>query len=166
MAVTEAEDLRFDLRGLLTAFESVPPIEAVEVLAAELARMLDATEVSLLVANFSGTAAVRMSHANASQSGATDGANERTESLTLEDSPHHRVLKTQERHVEPHGGGWRVLVPITERGDAMGMLARNLLATTGGNLRDDATVLCVDWFGPRGVRNATGGASVDRATND
>lgn len=45
-------------------------------------------------------------------------------------------------------------------------LARNLLATTGGNLRDDATVLCIDWLGPRGVRNATGGASVDRATSN
>ena len=35
---------------------------------------------------------------------------------------HHRVLRSQEQHVEPHGGGWRVLVPITERGDAMGIL--------------------------------------------
>ena len=37
-------------------------------------------------------------------------------------------------------------------------------AAPGGNLRDDATVLCIDWFGPRWVRNATGGASDDRAT--
>ena len=43
-------------------------------------------------------------------------------------------------------------------------LARNLLAATGGELRDDATVLCLDWYGPGGVRNATGGASLDRAT--
>jgi len=43
-------------------------------------------------------------------------------------------------------------------------LARNLLAATGGHLQDDATVLCIDWYGPHGVRNATGGASVDRAT--
>lgn len=43
-------------------------------------------------------------------------------------------------------------------------LARNLLAATGGDLRDDATALCIDGYGPRGVRNATGGASLDRAT--
>ena len=80
MAVTDADDVRLDLRGLLAAVEAAPPVEAVDVLAAELARMLDATEVRLLIANLSGTAAVRMSHATASQGGVTDGANERTES--------------------------------------------------------------------------------------
>ena len=44
-------------------------------------------------------------------------------------------------------------------------LARNLLAATGGDLHDDATVLCIDWYGRHGVRNATGGASLDRATS-
>lgn len=118
----DGDDVRMDLRGLLAAVEAAPPVEAIDVLATELARMLDATEVSLLVANLSGTAAVRMSHATAGQEGLRDGANERTEPLALGDSVHHRVLKSQEHHVEPYGGGWRVLVPITERGDAMGIL--------------------------------------------
>lgn len=122
MAVTDADDVRLDLRSLLAAVEAAPPVEAVDVLAAELARMLDATEVSLLIANLSGTAAVRMSHATPGHGGVTDGANERTESLPLDDSVHHRVLRSQEQHVEPHCDGWRVLVPITERGDAMGIL--------------------------------------------
>jgi serine phosphatase RsbU (regulator of sigma subunit) len=43
-------------------------------------------------------------------------------------------------------------------------LADNVLHVTGGNLRDDATVLCIDWYGPKGERNATGGASRERAT--
>ena len=120
--MTAADNGQLDFRSLLAAVEAAPPVEAVDVLAVELARLLDATEVSLLIANLSGTAAVRMSHATASQDGLTDGANERAESLTLDDSVHHRVLRTQEQHVEPHGGGWRVLVPITERGDAMGLL--------------------------------------------
>jgi len=84
--------------------------------------MLDATEVSLLIANHSGTAAVRMSHILASQDGLTDGGNERTEALTLDDSVHQQVLTSQKQHVEPFAYGWRILVPITERGDAMGML--------------------------------------------
>ncbi len=120
--MTAADNGQLDFRSLLAAVEAAPPVEAVDVLAVELARLLDATKVSLLIANLSGTAAVRMSHATASQGGLTDGANERAESLTLDDSVHHRVLRTQEQHVEPHGGGWRVLVPITERGDAMGLL--------------------------------------------
>ena len=122
MAVADADDVRLDLRGLLAAVETAPPVEAVDALAAELARVLDATEVSLLVANLSGTAAVRMSHVTASEGGMRNGRNERAESLPLDGSVHHRVLTSQEQHVEPHGGGWRVLVPVTERGDAIGIL--------------------------------------------
>lgn len=120
--MTGADGDRLDLRRLLAAVEAAPPVEAVDVLAVELARLLDATEVSLLIANLSGSAAVRMAHVTAGQGGLTDGTDDRMESLTLENSVHHLVLKSQEQHVEPHGSGWRVLVPITERGDAMGML--------------------------------------------
>ena len=119
--MTDADNNELDLRSLLAAVEAAPPVEAVDVLAVELARLLDATEVSLLIANLSGTAAVRMSHATATRV-ASDGSNERAESLTLDGSVHHRVLRTQEQHVEPHGGGWRVLAPVTERGDAIGLL--------------------------------------------
>ena len=44
-------------------------------------------------------------------------------------------------------------------------LAGQVLAATGGQLRDDATVLCIDWYGPGAVRQAAGGASRDRATS-
>ena len=44
-------------------------------------------------------------------------------------------------------------------------LARNVLDATGGKLRDDATALCIDWYGPGGNRNALGGASQTRATS-
>jgi serine phosphatase RsbU (regulator of sigma subunit) len=43
-------------------------------------------------------------------------------------------------------------------------LARAVLAATGGRLRDDATVLCVDFYGPAGRRDATAGASQARVT--
>jgi serine phosphatase RsbU (regulator of sigma subunit) len=43
-------------------------------------------------------------------------------------------------------------------------LARNVLEATGGQLRDDATVLCLDWYGHAGLRDATGGASSARVT--
>ena len=112
----------FDLRGLLAAVESAPPVEAVDVLAAELARMLDATEVSLLVANMSGTAAVRMSHVTTRAGRPSPAGNERAESLPLDGSVHHQVLTSQEQHVEAHDDGWRVLLPVTERGDALGIL--------------------------------------------
>jgi serine phosphatase RsbU (regulator of sigma subunit) len=43
-------------------------------------------------------------------------------------------------------------------------LAANVLDATEGNLRDDATVVCLDWFGAGGRRAARGGASQERAT--
>jgi hypothetical protein len=43
-------------------------------------------------------------------------------------------------------------------------LGRAVREITGGRLRDDATALCVDWYGPDGERDATGGASRARAT--
>lgn len=121
MAVADVDNARLDFRGLLAAVEAAPPVEAVDVLATELARMLDATEVSLLVANLSGTAAMRMSNV-VSRKGEADGRNERTESFPLDGSVHHRVLTSQEHHVERVDDGWLVLVPVTERGDAIGIL--------------------------------------------
>jgi hypothetical protein len=43
-------------------------------------------------------------------------------------------------------------------------LAERVLQITGGNLLDDASVLCIDWYGSAGERDATGGASRSRVT--
>jgi serine phosphatase RsbU (regulator of sigma subunit) len=114
-----------DIRRLLAAVEAAPPVDVVDSLAAELARMVDATEVSLLIANFSGTAVVRLSHVTVPDE-LRDGHNERTESLSLDDSVYQRVLFTQKVEVVQDGGLHRVLVPVTERGDAMGLLELSL----------------------------------------
>ena len=112
---------RLDLRILLDAVEAAPPVDAVDVLARELAKMLDATAVSLLVTNFSGDALVRMSHLTDGRQ-AQDGRNERTESVTLAGSIYGEVLQRQELDVRRIDQGWQLLVPVTERGDAMGIL--------------------------------------------
>jgi serine phosphatase RsbU (regulator of sigma subunit) len=117
---------RFNLRRLLAAAEAAPPVVAVDVLAAELARVLEATEVSLLITNFSGSAVVRMSHVVA-PAFLRDGENERVESLPLRGSPYEEVLFSQQLLVQPVGAGeWLVLVPVTERGDAIGLLELSL----------------------------------------
>jgi serine phosphatase RsbU (regulator of sigma subunit) len=114
-----------DLRRLLAAVEEAQPIDVVDSLAAELAGMVDATEVSLLIANFSGTAVVRMSHV-AAEGHLRDGHNERTQSLSLDDSVYQRVLFTQDLEVAEVGDHFIVLVPVTERGDAIGILELSL----------------------------------------
>ncbi|HUQ39849.1 MAG TPA: PP2C family protein-serine/threonine phosphatase [Acidimicrobiales bacterium] len=117
---------RFDLAALLAAVEAVPPVEAVDVLARQLAKRVGATDVSLLIANFSGDAVVRMSHVTAD--GETrDGHNERAESLPLPGSPYEHVLQHQEElKVREVADGWQLLVPVTERGDAIGILEMTL----------------------------------------
>jgi serine phosphatase RsbU (regulator of sigma subunit) len=44
-------------------------------------------------------------------------------------------------------------------------LGRTVREITGHRLRDDATALCLDWYGIDGSREATGGASRGRATS-
>lgn len=119
--VDGTRDERLDLRALLAAVEAAPPVRVVEVVADELARMLDATRVSLLMANFTGDAVVRMTHVTAPGI-VEDGHNERTELLPLPESVYEQVLFTQELDVRQGQGGWDVLVPVTERGDAIGVL--------------------------------------------
>ena len=121
-----ADGGRFDLRTLLAAVEAAEPVEVIDVLARELAQMVDASAVSLLMATFTGDAVVRMSHVTA-PAALVDGENERTEVLPLPSSLYERVLFSQRpdiTHVE--GGRWRVLLPVTERGDAIGILELSL----------------------------------------
>lgn len=110
---------------LLEAVEAAPPIDAVDVLAAELRRLVGARHISLLITNFSGSAVVRLSHVTA-EPDRTDGQNERVESLPLPGSIYERVLCSQDHMVVEVRPGWLVLVPVTERGDALGILELNL----------------------------------------
>lgn len=86
---------------------------------------MGATEVALLIASFSGDAVVRMSHVTA-EGELRKGRNERAEVLPLRGTAFERVLCAQERIVTPTGSGWDVLVPVTERGDAIGILELEL----------------------------------------
>jgi serine phosphatase RsbU (regulator of sigma subunit) len=123
--VPDAEVQRVDLRRLLAAVEEAPPIDVVDVLAAELADMVDARHVSLLIANLSGTAVVRLSHVTRHE-GLRAGHNERVEPLSLTESIYTRILFSQSVEVVDEGGSWLVLLPVTERGDAIGILELSL----------------------------------------
>lgn len=123
MAASGAQ--RFDLRRLLAAVEAAPPINVVDVLAAELGEILGAAHVSLLIANFNGTAVNRLSYVTTHEA-LRNGHNERVDVLPLDGSEYERVLFTQVLDVVRVGGGWLVLVPVTERGDAIGILELSL----------------------------------------
>lgn len=110
-----------DLRGLLAAVEDASPIDVVDVLGSELVRAVGAGHVALLIANFSGSALVRLSHVTDSGR-EQDGLTERAESIPLPGTAYERVVFAQTHEVEQNEDGWLVLVPVTERGDAIGVL--------------------------------------------
>ncbi len=117
------------MRSLLAAVEEASPIDAVDVVAAEMAAAVGARRVGLLIANLSGNAVVRMSHV--SDGTQEDGHNERGQSLSLPGSVYERVLLSQIIDVAASDGAWSVLVPVTERGDTIGILELTLAKEPG-----------------------------------
>jgi hypothetical protein len=108
-----------DLRSLLAAVEAAPPVAAVDVFAAELRDRLGAEEVSFLISDFNGSALVRMSHHR------DDGGGRRldaAETVPMAGTVYDRVIRTQRPHVHPADHGARVLSPVTDRGDVIGVL--------------------------------------------
>ncbi|MBJ7454144.1 MAG: serine/threonine-protein phosphatase, partial [Blastococcus sp.] len=59
-----SEDIVIDVGALLHKVEAAPPIEAVEVVATELADMVGARTVALLITDFTGRAVVRLTSAD------------------------------------------------------------------------------------------------------
>lgn len=139
-------DLHGALRGVLDEVENAAPVEAVDAATSALADALDATSASLLIADLSGRALVRMAHVaghpdgrprgtglEASAGGAAAVRRDEDESATavaLDDGPVGLAMRSQAVQVVPPGAmpgegdepGWTVLAPVTERGEALGLL--------------------------------------------
>ncbi|WP_299952149.1 PP2C family protein-serine/threonine phosphatase [uncultured Modestobacter sp.] len=113
---------RFDLRALLERVEAAAPIDAVAAVADSLADLTGASEVSFLIADFSGHALVRLSTATRSPDGTRVQGAESAQTLPLEGTEHAEVLRTQQASVSVTGRGVCMIVPVTDRGDAMGVL--------------------------------------------
>ena len=109
---------RVDLRSLMARAEAAAPVGTVDAMAEGLLDMLDAREVSFLIADFSGRTLSRLGHF------ATGNGHDRetSEQVELEGTPHGQALAQQKAVVVPEGGGARVLAPVTSRGEAVGVL--------------------------------------------
>jgi serine phosphatase RsbU (regulator of sigma subunit) len=123
----------FDLRSLLAAAENAFPVDSIDVLGAELAHTVQARHVALLIANFSGSALMRLSHVDASGE-RQPGHNERVVAVPLPGTLHEQVLFTQSVSIVERGQDVLVLVPVTERGDAIGVLEVSLADRPGAEL--------------------------------
>jgi serine phosphatase RsbU (regulator of sigma subunit) len=114
------------LRALLERVESGEPTDAVEAVAAELAVMVGARAVSFLIADFSGRALVRFGPADAATGQDCRQGTVQAETLELAGTVYDRVLRTQQVDVRECDGGAQLTVPVTDRGDAIGVLELSL----------------------------------------
>ena len=106
--------------ALLERVEEAAPTEAVDVVAAELARMADAREVRFLITDYSGDCMVRLTHEAA---GDGERGSEHAETVPLPGSVYERVLRTQRPDIQPQEPtGAAAVVPVTSRGEAIGAL--------------------------------------------
>lgn len=126
---------------MLDAAESASPVESVEAVTRELALALGATAVSFLIADLSGRALVRLAHVRVSDATRTDGGTpfatgerrakeESATVLPFDGGPAEQAVRTQKVQVLAPGPAaaesgtaqWRVLAPVTERGEIVGLL--------------------------------------------
>lgn len=119
------------LPRLLTAAERAAPVDAVAVVAEDLRRRFAATKVSFLIVDLTGKAVVRL----ATVPGAEGGRE--AERTPMFGSVYEQVIRTQRLFQEATGQGQRVIVPVTNRGDAIGLLELLLPASPGDDILDE-----------------------------
>ncbi|WP_051718079.1 PP2C family protein-serine/threonine phosphatase [Streptomyces megasporus] len=105
--------------GILAAAEAASPVESVDVVARELRRRFGATSVSFLITDMTGHAVVRLS--TTGEVGSTESA----ERVELAGSVYGDVIRTQRLRLADSvdgDGGHRVIAPVTNRGDSIGLL--------------------------------------------
>ncbi|MFF8942792.1 PP2C family protein-serine/threonine phosphatase [Streptomyces sp. NPDC014864] len=118
-----------ELGELLAAAEAAPPGESVDVVAHDLQKRFGAEAVSFLFVDLIGQRLVRLAATG-------DKAADPGEPIDLQGSVYDSVLQSQRQHVEPDGqGGRRVITPVTNRGDCIGVLEVSLQSADDTVLR-------------------------------
>lgn len=119
------------LPRLLTAAETAAPVDAVAVVAEDLRRRFGATMVSFLIVDLTGKAVARLTTAAGAEGG------REAERIPMLGSVYEQVIRTQRLFQEATGQGQRVIVPVTNRGDAIGLLELLLPADIGDDVLDE-----------------------------
>src|SRR4051794_6561059 len=116
---------RVDLREVLRTTCAASPVEAIDVMADGLGTLIGATDVQFLITNVTHRAVVRFagSRANAAKVKQENG---RVPVVPLQGTDYERVLRGQQVLRIPEGDGERILVPVTESGDALGVIDLHL----------------------------------------
>ena len=131
---------RADLRALLERVEAASPTEAVEVFADEFTALVGARAVSFLIADFSGRALVRFGTAVPGNRGTRQQGSEQAETVPLAATVYDRVLRTQQVDVQELADCALLTVPVTDRGDAVGVIELTLPARPDDDILADVAV--------------------------
>jgi serine phosphatase RsbU (regulator of sigma subunit) len=122
-----ARRLRTDLRALLSKAESASPVEAIDVMADELAAMLEANDLCFLIMDLSRRAVSRFGGINANAAREQQRGAYHAPIVPLPGTVYEKVLRSQEPDLRTNGSGRHTLVvPVTDRGDAMGVIEMDL----------------------------------------
>ncbi len=109
------------IEPLLDMVDTAAPVDAVEVVVSGLADMLGADEVNFLIADLDGDSLIRFVRPT-ERARREAGAAQRVETVATAGTPYGRALVSQEVQVVADGGRYRVFAPVTDRGDALGVL--------------------------------------------
>ncbi|MEU7840082.1 PP2C family protein-serine/threonine phosphatase [Micromonospora sp. NPDC049114] len=110
---------------MLDAAENASPVDAVEAVTRELGAALGARSVAFLIADLSGRALVRLAHVPFAGADAGGGRRDGAEFATVlpfDSGPVEQALRSQTVRVFGQPDGWTVLAPVTDRGEAIGLL--------------------------------------------
>ncbi len=140
-----------DVGKVLGAAEAASPVEAVEAVTRELGLALGATAVSFLIADMSGRALVRLAHVQLDTPGGTGRviltggerrvAEESATFVPFDGGPAEEAVRTQKLQILAPGPDrlssgsvdqWRVLAPVSERGEVIGLLELFIPEEPGG----------------------------------
>ncbi|GIJ77705.1 Serine phosphatase RsbU, regulator of sigma subunit [Micromonospora phaseoli] len=108
---------------MLDAAENASPVEAVEAVTRKLGAALGARSVAFLIADLSGRALVRLAHVPLDGTGAgRRHGDEVATVMPFDGGPAEQTLRSQTVQVVAQPDGWLVLAPVTDRGEAIGLL--------------------------------------------
>ena len=110
---------------LLERVEAAPPAEALRAVEDALRRSVGAGNVSLLIADYRGRAVVRFDRSTP-VAAATRPGGSGAEIVELPGTLYEQVLRSQRADVSTLDTGVRLTVPVTVRGDAIGLLELDL----------------------------------------
>lgn len=125
-AVSDGERSRTDLPTLLGKVEAASPVEAIDVVADELRIMFGASTVSFLIADFTGRAVVRFEGPVSRAARGRRNGVEHAQTVRLSGTVYEQVLRTQQVDLRQLDDGVQLIVPVTDRGDAIGVVELHL----------------------------------------